>query len=361
MMAEKEKLFYGMARPSIRELEEYDPGPMPAGVRVRVAANENNLGLPEAARAAIISALGEGNRYAESRCTGLRVDLARLHGLSPEQLLVANGLDGLFTTLGRAFLEPGDEVIAAELTFGVYRDTAIIAGATPVTVPMREDFSCNTRGFIDAVTERTKMLCFCNPNNPTGTAASLGEITEMLQAVPQNVLFVLDEAYIDFADDPAASGMGLLDKYPNLMVCRTFSKIYGLAGLRVGYAAADPELLRFLYKVREPYCVSALSAAAAASVVKDGRYARESRRMVLEEREKLCAFFREKGIRYIPSQTNFIMLLAENSDVIRDRLLGMGVAARSMGFRGKKQVLRISVGLPEENSFLKKALSDILG
>lgn len=361
MMAEKEKLFYGMARPPIRELEEYDPGPMPAGVRVRVSANENNRGLPDAARAAIMSALREGNRYTESRCTGLRADIAGLHRLSPEQILVTNGLDGLFTALGRAFLEPGDEVIAAELTFSAYKDMAIIAGATPVAVPMREDFSCNTRGFIDAVTERTKILCFCNPNNPTGTTVGLGEITEMLDAVPRNVLFVLDEAYIDFADDPAANGIRLLDKYPNLMVCRTFSKIYGLAGLRVGYAAADPELLRFLYKVREPYCVSALSAAAASSVVKDGRYARESRRMILEEREKLCAFFREKEICYIPSQANFIMLLMDNSDGIRDRLLDMGVAARSMGFRGKKQVLRVSVGLPEENSFLKKALSEILG
>lgn len=360
-MAEKEKLFYGMARPAIRELEEYDPGPMPAGVRVRVSANENNRGLPDAARAAIISALGEGNRYAESRCTELRRGIAGLHGLSPEQIFVSNGLDGFFTTLGRAFLEPGDEVVCAELTFGVYRDTAVIAGALPVTVPMREDFSCDARGFIEAVTERTKMLCFCNPNNPTGTAASPGEITEMLDAVPQNVLFVLDEAYIDFADDPAGSGMKLLDKYPNLIVCRTFSKIYGLAGLRVGYAAADPELLRFLYKVREPYCVSALSAAAAASVLRDSGYSRESREMVLREREKLCAYFREKGIRHIPSQANFIMLLMDNSDDIRDKLLGMGIAARSMGFRGKKQVLRISVGLPEENNLLIQALSDILG
>lgn len=360
MMAEKKKLFWEMARPSIREMEEYDPGPMPAGLRVRVSANENNRGLPDAARSVIISALSEGNRYAESRCTELRGDIARLHGLSPEQIIVTNGLDGLFTALGRAFLEPGDEVVAAELTFGAYRDTAVIVGATPVAVPMREDFSCNTRGFIDAVTGRTKMLCFCNPNNPTGTAASLGEITEMLDAVPQNVLFVLDEAYIDFADDPAESGMKLLDKYPNLMVCRTFSKIYGLAGLRVGYAAADPELLRFLYKVREPYCVSALSAAAAASVLRDGGYSRESRELILEEREKLCAWFREKGIRHVPSQANFIMLITENSDDIRDKLLGAGVAVRSMGFRGKKQVLRISVGLPEENAFLKKALANIL-
>lgn len=359
-MAEKEKLFYGMARPAIRELEEYDPGPMPEGVRVRVSANENNRGLPDAARSAIMSALDEGNRYAESRCTALRGDIARLHGLRPEQIFVGNGLDGVFTALGRAFLEPGDEVVAAELTFGIYRDTAVIAGATPVAVRMKEDFSCDSQGFIGAVNGRTKMLCFCNPNNPTGTAAGLAEITEMLDAVPQNVLFVLDEAYIDFADNPAESGMKLLDKYPNLMVCRTFSKIYGLAGLRVGYAAADPELLRFLYKVREPYCVSALSAAAAASVLKDSAYSRESREMILAEREKLCAYFRENGIRYVPSQANFIMLVMKNAGEMRDKLLSMGVAARLMDFRGKKQILRVSVGLPEENDFFRKSFSKAL-
>lgn len=360
-MADTKKLFYEMARRQIRELEEYDPGPMPPGIRVRISANENNRGMPQAARDAIISALDEGNRYAESRCTELRGVIASLHGLKPAQILVGNGLDGIFTMFGRAFLEPGDEVVTAELTFGVYAETAVIAGAEPVPVPMRDDFSCDTRGFAGALTKRTKMVCFCNPNNPTGTVAGPGEITEMLDAVPQDVLFVLDEAYIDFADDPTASGIALLDKYPNLIVCRTFSKIYGLAGLRVGYVAADPELLRYLYKVREPYCVSPLSAAAAVSVLRDSGYSRESRDMVLSERGKLCAYFREKGVKYIPSQANFIMLIMENSEEIRDKLLGMGIAVRLMNFRGQKQILRISIGMPEENDFFKKAFSKATG
>lgn len=359
-MAEKKRLFYEMARPSIRELEEYDPGPMPPGVKVRVAANENNRGIPESARDAIIAALGEGNRYAESRCGELRNAIAELHGQKTEQIIVGNGLDGVFTMLGRAFLQPGDEVVAAELTFGVYEETAVIAGATPVLVPMRKDFSCDIQGFVDATTERTKLICFCNPNNPTGTVASLGEITEMLETVPQNILFLLDEAYIDFADDQTASGMTLLDRYPNLIVCRTFSKIYGLAGLRVGYAAADPEILRYLYKVREPYCVSSLSAAAAVSAIKDRDYAQESREITITEREKLCCYFREKGIKYIPSQTNFVMLLTENAELLRDKLLNMGVITRLLGFRGEKQILRVSIGLPEENAFFKNALSKAL-
>lgn len=359
-MNETDKLFYEMARPSIRKLTEYDPGPMPPDISVRVSVNENNRGVPEAAREAIISALSEGNRYGDSRCNRLLNEIARLHDLRPEQILVGNGLDGVFTMLGRAFLAPGDEVIAAELTFSVYEETTVIAGATPVPVPMRKDFSCDTEGFISAVTEKTRMICFCNPNNPTGTAAGMDEITKMLDAVPRNVIFLLDEAYIDFADDPAASGIKLLEKYPNLMVCRTFSKIYGLAGLRVGYIAADPELLRYMYKVREPYCVSVLSEAAAVGVLKDKEYLEESRRMTIAEREKLCSYFRETGTAFIPSQANFIMLVMDNAEETRDKLLEKGVAVRLLSYRGKKNILRVSVGLPRENDFFKKAFSEAL-
>lgn len=360
MMSETEKLFLKMTRPQIRELVEYDPGPMPPGVKVRISSNENNLGMPDAARKAIINALDEGNRYAESRCTELCGEIARQHGLKPEQIIVGNGLDGIFTMLGRAFLGAGDEVIAAELTFGVYEDMAVISGASLVPVAMREDLSCDIRGFVDAVTERTKMICFCNPNNPTGTVATLGEIIEMLDAVPKDVIFVLDEAYIDFANDPTASGMALLERYPNLVVGRTFSKIYGLAGLRVGYAAANQGLLRYMYKVREPYCVSSLSTAAASSVLRDAEYSRRSREMTLTEREKLCDYFREKGMTYIPSQTNFIMLLADNAEELRDKLFEMGISTRLLSFRGKKRILRISVGLPEENEFFKQSFSKAL-
>lgn len=359
-MSETKKLFFEMARPQIRELVEYDPGPMPSGVKVRISSNENNLGMPDAAREAIMTALSEGNRYAESRCTELCGEIAGLHGLKPEQVIVGNGLDGIFTMLERAFLGDADEVVAAELTFGVYEDMAVISGASFVPVAMRADLSCDTRGFAEAVTDRTKIVCFCNPNNPTGTVASLGEIVEMLDAVPQNVIFALDEAYIDFADDPTASGITLLDKYPNLIVGRTFSKIYGLAGLRIGYAAASPELLRYMYKVREPYCVSSLSAAAAASVLRDTEYSRRSREITLNEREKLCAYFSEKGVTYIPSQANFIMLLAENAEELRDKLFDEGVSTRLLSFRGKKRILRVSVGLPEENEFFRQAFGQIL-
>jgi len=355
------KIFYEIARTDIRDMEEYDPGPMPADISVRISANENNCGVPPLAREALIKAIDDGNRYGDSRCDELRAVLASRHGLSPEQILVGNGLDGVFTMLGRAFLEPGRELITGELTFSVYAETARIAGAAVVQVPMTEDFALSAQGFIGSVTKRTGMICFCNPNNPTGTAAGISEIVKMLDALPQSILFVLDEAYIDFADDPSATGMKLLGRYRNLIVCRTFSKIFGLAGLRVGYIAADPELLSYVYKVREPYCVNTLAASAAAAALRDEAYLRNSRETVIREREKLQDFFRGIGIKFVPSQTNFIMLRAENAVRLRDRLLGRGVAVRLLCHKGKKNILRITVGLPEENEYFKKVFAEAHG
>lgn len=357
----KEELFYGMARESVRELEEYDPGPMPADIAVRVSANENNRGLPPKARAALLEALDGGNRYAESRCGELRRAIAGRHGLQAGQIIVGNGLDGVFTMLGRAFLEAGDEVVTAELTFSVYEDMALISGASVVSVPMTPALGLDPRGFAAAVTERTKMVCFCNPNNPTGIFTDREEIIKILDAIPRRVVFVLDEAYIEFADRPEDSGMSLLGKYPNLVVCRTFSKIFGLAGLRVGYAAADPGLLKYLYKVREPYCVGTLSAAAALGALNDPSYAEESRKSAITEREKLCGYFRGENVEFVPSQTNFILVKIDGAEEIRDKLLERGIAVRLLGFKGKKEMLRISVGLPEENESLKKNFAEIIG
>lgn len=360
-MNENEKLFYGLARSSVRDMEEYDPGPMPADIAVRVSANENNRGVPQKARDALLAALDQGNRYPESRCGELREAIAGFHGLNAGQILVGNGLDGVFTMLGRAFLEPGDEVITAELTFSAYEDMARIAGATTVTVPMTDGLALDADGFIGAVGARTKLICFCNPNNPTGTMTPLIEIERMLDTIPREVIFLLDEAYIEFADDPRETGLRMLKKYPNLAVSRTFSKIFGLAGLRVGYIAADPMLLKYLYKVREPYCVNTLSAAAAIAALRDKDYCERSREETIRERAALCEFFRSAGVKYVPSQGNFILVIMDNAAEIRGKLLDRGVAVRLLGWRGKKNLLRISLGLPQENEFLKKAFTEAIG
>ena len=348
---DKKALFYSIARPNIRDLEEYDPGPISPEL-VRISSNENNLGLSGKAVEAIKNAAAECNRYGDSRCDSLREKLARKHGMDPGQFVIGNGLDGIFTMIGRAFIEPGDEVVSAELTFSVYQEMAEIMGGSAVKVPMADNMELDVNGFISAVTERTRMVVFCNPNNPTGTAAGTEEIRKMLDAIPEKVLFVLDEAYIEFADEKAADGLTLLNEYPNLMVCRTFSKVYGLAGLRVGWIAGDAELMKYIYKVREPYVVSVPAAAGAEAALEDTAFLNESIRMVRDEKKRFYDFFGSNEIKFIPSQTNFILLpLGDVSVPVRDGLLEEGIIVRLLRFRGEG-IIRITIGLPEENTLL---------
>lgn len=348
---DKKDLFYSIALPNIRDLEEYDPGPISPDL-IRVSSNENNLGVSRKAIQAIKNAASECNRYGDSRCDSLRNKLASKHGMRADQFVVGNGLDGVFTMLGRAFIAPGDELVCGELTFSVYAETAKIMGGKVVTVPMTETMEFDVNGFIEAVTDKTKMVVFCNPNNPTGTAASLEDIKKILDALPQRVLFVLDEAYIEFADECAADGLLLLNEYPNLMVCRTFSKVYGLAGLRVGWIAGDPELMKYLYKVREPYQVSVPAMAGAEAALSDEDFLRESIEMVRKEKKKFYDFFLANDISFIPSQTNFILLpLGEKSLSVRDGLLKDGIIVRLLRFRDAG-LIRITIGLPEENKLL---------
>ena len=348
---DKKELFYSIARPNIRDLEEYDPGPVSPEL-VRISSNENNLGVSEKAMEAIINAVSECNRYGDSRCDGLREKLAHKYGTSPDRFVIGNGLDGVFTMLGRAFIRPDDEVVCGELTFSVYAEMAEIMGGKAVRVPMTEDMGLDVDGFIRAVTDKTRMVVFCNPNNPTGTAVGAGEIRKMLDAVPEGVLFVLDEAYIEFADESVADGMTLLDEYPNLMDCRTFSKVYGLAGLRVGWIAGDAELMRYLYKVREPYVVSVPAAAGAEAAIDDTGFLTRSVDTARNEKKRFYDFFRSNGIKFISSQTNFILLpLGDISAPLRDGLLKEGIIVRLLRFRGSG-IIRITVGLPEENTLL---------
>jgi histidinol-phosphate aminotransferase len=362
-LAEKfsESYFRGLARPCVRDFKEYDAGPMPGEQFVLASANENSAEVPRCILEAVLKAAAEGNRYGEGSCLKLRERIAALHGLEPEAIMTGTGLDGVFTILGRAFLEPDDEVLFGEMTFSAYRDTAILSGASPVAVPMRDNLSLDSGGFIRAATDRTKMVFFCNPNNPTGSAAELSEIREMLDSLPKETIFVLDEAYIDFAEPPYESGIPLLGEYPNLVICRTFSKIYGLAGFRLGYAAAAPELIKYAAKAREVYCVSAIAAAAAEAALANTEFLRKSRETAIGERAKMAAFFDGIEVKHYPTQGNFILIELDNAREVRDRLLKHGIAVRLLTFRGKERYLRISAGQPPENRFIEREIRDILG
>lgn len=346
--------FSSIARPEIRNFDEYNPGSVPDDC-LKIHANENNMGVSPKALNAMTRVLKEGNRYPESRNTTLCQKIAAVYNLQPKQILTGNGLDGIFTMLGRAFLNKGDDVICGELTFSVYADTAKIMGANPIFVPMTDKMELDIDGHIDAITKKTKMLFFCNPNNPTGTRASLDDIEKIINSVPKTVLFILDEAYIEFSQGAVKSGLALLEKYPNLIVCRTFSKIYGLAGFRIGWIAANPELLKYLYRVREPYCVTEVAAAGAKAALTDDSFINKSLKNEVTERKKLSTFFENNKIKYIPSFANFILLFVKDAETVHTTLAKDKILVRILSFRGKK-VLRVTVGLPEENRLFEKSL-----
>lgn len=354
-MQDMKDFFAELMRPPVRDIEPYDAAPLP-GAKILLSANENNAGVPEGVLRAMLHALEQGNRYPDSRNNMLRGKLAARFGLRPEQIITSNGLDGLFTMLARAFLDAGDEVICGECTFGVYASNAAIAGARAVKVPLSPSFSQEPRKFAESVTSATKMLFFCNPNNPTGCLAEYEEIRAMLETIPRRVIVVLDEAYTEFSGTDLKKSYGLLSDFPNLIICRTFSKIFALAGLRVGWGAAHPDLLDCLWRVREPYCVTSVAEAGAAAALDETEFIKSAFENIVKEREKLSRVLEECKIRFLPSRANFILLLAEEkTETLKAAFREAGIAARYLKCAGRPAI-RISIGLPEENAEAAKVL-----
>ncbi len=362
--------FISYARPCVAQLREYDPGvaavaPVEESLPLlKASANENSGAPSPAVVRAIESALSNIHRYPESRGTVLLERLGQRYGLSADWFLLGNGLDGVLTLLGLTFLNPGDEVVCAELTFSVYAGTARTMDAIPIRIPMDAGWGNDLDGFLQRITDRTKMIFLCNPNNPTGTLTRAGDLERFLDAIPERVLVVLDEAYADFADDAAfTSGFASLAGRPNLIVLKTFSKILGLAGLRVGFAAAHPGLLELMYRVREPYNVNCLALAAATAALEDDAFWERSRALVIRERERFCRFLASRGIEYTPSQANFVFIRLKGSrgafEVCRD-LAAHGILLRPLEGEGVANGIRVTLGSATENNRIMEALSALV-
>ncbi len=356
-MTETEEFFLSLARPSIRLVEPYDARAA-KNPRIRLSANENNFGAPKQVLDAMRRALTDGNRYPDGTSPELRAKLAARHALHPEQIITSNGLDGLFTMLGRAFLCAGDEVVCGDYTFGVYESTAVISGASVKKAPSGEDFVQKPERFANAAGPNTKMLFFCNPNNPTGAFADAASVRRMLESVPKRTLVVLDEAYFEFTGEDESASFALLEDFPNLIICRTFSKIFALAGLRVGWAAADPGLISCLYRGREPYCVTAAAEAGACAALDEDGYFAAARRAITEGRERLSSALRNCGAKYLPSRANFILIFPKE----RYEALCRAFEARGIGVRlltlGGGPAIRLSVGTSEENEQAVSAIEE---
>ena len=317
---------------------------------VKLASNENPLGPSLKAVEAARGALAEVHRYPDGSAYYLRHALAERVGVAPDQVVVGNGSNDLLVLLAQALLTPDDEAVVGDPAFVVYRLAVQAVGARVVAVPLR-DFTHDLPAMARAVTERTKLLFIANPNNPTGTMVGAGEFEALLGELPDHVVVAMDEAYVeyiereDFPDCLAAVRAGR-----RVVVCRTFSKIYGLAGLRVGYAVAPEPLAAAINQVRPPFNVSRIAQAAALAALDDEAHVQASREANRAGLAQLTAGLEALGVGYVPSVANFLLVEVGDGRAASDALLHQGVIVRPMGGYGLEAYVRVSVGTAEENT-----------
>jgi histidinol-phosphate aminotransferase len=361
-----------IARQCIRKRKDYIPGKPIEEVQreygltdiIKMASNENPLGTSPLAVAAMIKEIQtNANRYPESLCTELASKLAMRLGVAPSQLFIDNGGDGVITMIGLTFINPGEQVITSELTFPAYENITTKMGGRMVAVPLNTDGGIDLDGFVKVITADTKLIFICNPNNPTGKIIRQDVLLPFIRRVPAHVMIVMDEAYFDFVDDPAyPQTVPLLARHPNLLILRTFSKILGLAGLRCGYAIGHEESIRMMLKAREPFPVNRIAQAGALAALDDQDFYTRTISNNLEGRRQYAEALTGMGLYFYPTQTNFVYVeLGVDSEPVFRTMLADGVIVRPLGAMGRPQVMRISIGLPEENSRTIAALKKALG
>ena len=329
---------------------------------IKLASNENPFGLPPSAQKAIQAQLDNLHLYPDSNGFYFKQAVAEKFSLQLEQITLGNGSNDLIELIAHTFASEQDEVIYSQYGFIVYPLISQALNAKRVEIPAK-NYGNDLTAFLKAITPKTKLIYLANPNNPTGTFSSAVEIADFLAQVPPQVIVALDEAYVEFTEpSERVDSFSLLEKYPNLIVCRTLSKAYGLAGLRIGYAVSSTEIAGLLNRVRQPFNCNSLALAAATAAIQDDEFVakvEENNRIGLQ---LLQNFFDEKGLRYVPSKGNFVMLdLQQPAAPIYQALLRKGVIVRPLAGYGLPNHLRISIGLPEENQRFLTALSDILG
>jgi len=366
--------FCDLAVPGVRELKPYQPGkPIDELQReyglqqvIKLASNENPLGPSGKALAAIEKGMAELARYPDGNGFVLKQALSDKFGVQLNQVTLGNGSNDILELVARTFVQPGQEVIFSQHAFAVYPIATQAVGGKAVIVPAK-DWGNDLNAMLAAITANTKVIFIANPNNPTGTWIARHELQQFLDKVPARVVVVLDEAYYEYAVHPALQaegypdGMQLLKHYPNLIVSRTFSKAYGLAGLRVGYSISQPQLADLLNRVRQPFNVNSLALSAATAALSDQAHLDASTQLNAVGMQKLMAAFQDLGLDYIPSIGNFISVDMEKTALpIYMDLLKLGVIVRPVANYEMPNHLRVTIGTEKEDATFLAALQEVL-
>ena len=324
----------------------------------KLASNENPFGPSPRAIVAGAEALTSAHLYPDGTCHDLRLKIAERRGVSPESILVGNGSNEIIELLGHAFLRPGLEVVMGAQAFIVYKLVTKLFGATPVEVPM-SDFGHDLDAMLAAVTERTRLLFVASPNNPTGVANAEADLLKLAEGLPEHVILCLDEAYAEYLEQ--APDLAAAIHAGRKVVClRTFSKIYGLGGLRVGYAYGDPELISLLHRVRQPFNVNAVAQAAATAALDDLEFVEMCRAENSAGRKVLCEGLAALGFETIGGAANFVLSRVGNGVAVFEALQRRGIIVRPLAPYGMAEYVRITIGRTEENERLLSTLSELL-
>jgi histidinol-phosphate aminotransferase len=335
----------------IANMPSFRPPRPSGGPMIKMNANENPLGPSPKAVAAMREAVEHVNRYPDAASTALRERLAERHGLQPEMVLCSNGSDEMILLLCMAFLGEGDEAITAMPSFVSYAMRTKAMGGQIVNVPLRE-YVPDLDAMADAITERTRMIFLCNPNNPTGPIISADAIARFLDRVPEDVLIVSDEAYSEYA--PQEDFPDLISEVrkgrQNLVVLRTFAKIYGLAGLRLGYTFGAPEVISYIGRTRTVFNVSAIAQAGGLAAIEDDEHVNRGRMHAVASRKQLGDGFRALGLEPVPSATNFMTVKVGDDAGVAAALMERGIAINPLTGWGLPGHIRVSFGTEEENA-----------
>ena len=333
------------------------------GIRgaIKMASNENPLGPSPKAIEAMRTCLSTVHRYPDANCLLLKEQLSIKLNIPQDCIIPSNGSNEILELVSKVFLRPGHEVIIPEPTFSLYAKFTQVMDGNPVRVPLK-NFRIDLGAVVKKISPRTKIIFINNPNNPTGTIVDKAAFEGFLNQVPENIIIVLDEAYGEFVETlDFPQGKNYVDTQLWVITLRTFSKIYGLAGLRIGYGLAPPALAHYLNKVRQPFNVNSLAQVAAIAALDDTEHYENTFRLVFDGREYLYRHLDEIGAPYIPSQSNFVMInLGEKCARVYDSLLRMGVIVRPLASFGFSEYIRVSIGTPEENQRFIEALNKAL-
>ena len=360
-----------LARKTVFSINPYVPGKPIEEVQreygisdvIKLASNENPLGPSPMALEAMRNSISNVNIYPDGNCFYLKSDLAASLGCGPDQLIIGNGSDEILMLIAGTFLNPGDEIIFAQPTFSEYEFVSRVMDAAPVAVPVDSNFAHDLRAMAGRIGTRTKIVFICNPNNPTGNIITGDDLDDFLNAVPEHVIVVVDEAYGEYVTDPAyPDSLVYVSEGRRLISLRTFAKIYGLAGLRIGYGISSPEIISLINRVKEPFNVNYLAQIAARAALQDVEHLRRSRELVASGKRFLYEAFDRLGLKYIPTQANFIFVdIGVDSRSAFLSLIRMGIIIRTGDIFGYPNFIRVTIGTPEQNLLFVQALQKVLG